>query len=97
MTETKGIINFRPLTVETHSNVNSQIPLSPSNLLLQKTNLVYHLLVTLTDQACTHGADEDKFKISLGNFGHVEEMSFFLAFRFAKNGIQKNKTLKLVI
>ena len=26
------------------------------------------------------------------NFGHAGEMNFFRAFRFDKNGIQKNKT-----
>ena len=40
LTETEGIINSRPLTVEILSDVNSQIPLSPSNLLTQKTNVV---------------------------------------------------------
>ena len=39
-TETEGMSNSRPLTVETLSNVNSQIPLSPSKLLIQKTNIV---------------------------------------------------------
>ena len=37
----KWITNrFRPLTVETLSDVNSQIPVSPSNLLTQKTSVV---------------------------------------------------------
>ena len=58
--------------------------------------LFYHLLVTLTDQTCTHDADGDEFNILLGNFGHVEEMNFFRAFRSNKNGIQRNETLKLV-
>ena len=40
MAETEGIIDSRPLKVETLSNVNSHIPLSPSNLLIQKTNVV---------------------------------------------------------
>ena len=40
LAETEGIINFRPLTVETLSDVNSQIPLSPSNLLTQKTSVI---------------------------------------------------------
>ena len=33
LAETEGIINSRPLRVETLSDVNIQIPLSPSNLL----------------------------------------------------------------
>ena len=40
LAETEGIINSRLLTVETPSDVNSQIPLSPSNLITQKTNVV---------------------------------------------------------
>ena len=40
MAEVESIINSRPLTVETLSDINSQIPLSPSNLLTMKTNVV---------------------------------------------------------
>ena len=39
LAEAEGIINSRPLTVETLS-VNSQIPPSPSNLLTQKTSVI---------------------------------------------------------
>ena len=38
--DTEEIINSRLLTVETLSDVNSQIPLSPSNLLTQKAGVV---------------------------------------------------------
>ena len=40
MAETEGIINSRPLTVETLSDVNSQFPLPPSNLLTQKNRVI---------------------------------------------------------
>ena len=40
MTEVESITNSRPLTVETVSDINSKIPLSPSNLLTMKTNVV---------------------------------------------------------
>ena len=40
LSEIEGAINSRPPTVETLSDVNSQIPLSPSNLLTQKTSVV---------------------------------------------------------
>ena len=40
LAETEGIINSRLLRVETLSDVNSQIPLSPSNILTQKTSVV---------------------------------------------------------
>ena len=40
MAETEGIINYIPLLAETLSDVNSQIPLSSSNLLTQKTSVV---------------------------------------------------------
>ena len=96
LAETEGIINSRPLIVETLSDVNGQISRTPSNLLTRKPMLFYHLLVTWIDQACNHHADGDKFNISLRNFGQLVEMNFFRAFRSDKNGIQKNKTLKLV-
>ena len=41
LAETEGIINSRPLIVEALSDVNSQIPLSPSNLLTQKTGVIF--------------------------------------------------------
>eukprot|EP00794_Sanderia_malayensis_P002302 gene2302-2651_t len=40
MAEAEAIINSRPLTVETISDVNSLQPLSPNTLLTQKTNVV---------------------------------------------------------
>ena len=39
LAETEGINNSRPLTVEALGDVNSQIPLSPSNLRTQKTSV----------------------------------------------------------
>ena len=40
LAEAEGIINSRPFTEETLSDVNSHIPLLPSNLLTQKTNAI---------------------------------------------------------
>ena len=40
MEEVDSISNSRPLIVETLSDINSQIPLSPSNLLTMKANVV---------------------------------------------------------
>ena len=40
LAETEAIINYIPLLAETLSDVNSQIPLSSSNLLTQKTSVV---------------------------------------------------------
>ena len=38
--ETEAIVNSRPLTVESLSDVNSEIPLSPSNLLTMKSDVI---------------------------------------------------------
>ena len=40
ITETEAIINSRPLTVETLSDINSEMPLSPSHLLTMKTDVI---------------------------------------------------------
>ena len=40
MVEVQSITNSRPLTVKTLSDINSQILLSPSNLLTMKANVV---------------------------------------------------------
>ena len=38
--ETEAITNSRPLTVESLSDINSEIPLSPSNLLTMKSDVI---------------------------------------------------------
>ena len=40
ITETEAIINSRPLTVETLSDINNEMPLSPSHLLTMKTDVI---------------------------------------------------------
>ena len=40
VTETEAIVNLRPLTVETSSYVNSEMPLSPSHLPTMKTDVI---------------------------------------------------------
>lgn len=40
MVEVEAVINSRPLTVDTISDVNSQIPISPTNLLTMKSKVV---------------------------------------------------------
>ena len=53
--ETEAIINSRPLTVESLSDVNSEIPLPPSNLLTpRKVMLSCHHQECSIDQTCIH-------------------------------------------
>ena len=40
MVKVEAVVNARPLTVDTISDVDSQIPISPSNLLTMKSNVV---------------------------------------------------------
>ena len=40
MVETEGILNSRPLTVETISDSTSKLPLSPANILTMKSKVV---------------------------------------------------------
>ena len=40
MVDTEGILNSRPLTVETISNPTSELPLSPANILTMKSKIV---------------------------------------------------------
>ena len=58
MTEVELILNSRPLTVETLNDTNSPTPISPSNLLTLKSNVVLENLVT---QMCIPGNDGDVF------------------------------------
>ena len=97
LAETEGIINFRPLTVETLSDVNSQIPLSPSNLLTQKTSVILPPPGNFDRPDLYSQPRWRQIQHIAGGFWSLWRNIFFRAFRFDKNGIQKNKTLKLVI
>ena len=92
MGEVKSIINSRPLTVETLSDINSQIPLSPSNLLLMKTNFVMPPpgLFTIPEK---YG---DACSIFQRCFATDGEKSFCKVYKPGKNGMIKGEILKLV-
>ena len=70
ITETEAIINSRPLTVETLSDLNSEMPLSPSKLLTMKTNVILPPDEHSRDQIFIPEEDGDVFSTLLANFGH---------------------------
>ena len=65
--------------------------------------LFHHLLVTLTYQVCTNAGDGNESYISLGNFGHVENMIFLnwdsvharLNSQYEAQSYNKNKQKKI--
>ena len=85
--ETEAIINSRPLTVESLSDINSEIPLSPSNLLTMKVMLLCHQQECSIDQTCTHVEDGDDCSILLGNFGPIGQKNSFIVSKHDKNGL----------
>ena len=91
LAETEGIINSRPLTVETLSDANSQILLSPSNLLTHKTSIVLPPPGNFDRPHLYLWWNGDKFNISLRNFSQVGEINFFRALRSGKMKYKKTK------
>ena len=85
--ETEAIINSRPLTVESLSDINSEIPLSPSNLLTMKRIILCHRQECSIDQTCTHVEDGDECSILLENFGPVGEKNSSRVSKLDKNGV----------
>ena len=84
MAETEAIINSRPLTVESLSDVNSEIPLSTGNLPTMKSDVI---MLPAIDQTCAHADDGDKCSILLGNFDPVDKNNSFRASKHDKNVI----------
>ena len=68
MAETEAIINSRPLTVESLSDINSEIPLF--NLLTMKIDVIMPPPQEYSiDQTCNHIDNGDECSILLVNFG----------------------------
>ena len=70
VTEVGSIINCRPLTEETMSDINSQIPLSPSNLLAMKINFIMPPPVIFTKPDLYSKKNGDVCSISKRSFWH---------------------------
>ena len=85
--ETEAITYSRPLTVKSLSDINSEIPLSPSNLLNMKSDVNMLPQECSIDQTCTHVDDGDECNILLGNFGPVEKKNSFRVSKRDKSGI----------
>ena len=85
--ETEAIIYSRPLTVKSLSDINSEIPLSPSNLLTMKSDVNMPPQKCSIDQTCTHVDDGDECSILLGNFGPVDKKNSFRVSKHDKSGI----------
>ena len=85
--ETEAIINSRPPTVESLSDINSEIPLSPSNLLTMKSDVIMPPPGVFNRPDLTHVDDGDKCSIWLGNFRPVGEKNSFRVSKHDKNGI----------
>ena len=87
--ETEAIINWRPLTVESLSDINSEIPLPPSNLLIMKSDVIMPPpgVFNRPDQTCTHINDGDECGILLRNFGPISKKNSFRVSKHGKNGI----------
>ena len=76
MIETESIINSRPLTVDALSDVNSEKPISPLNLLQENVQ----------DQTCIPDEDGGECSIWLMSFGNDGGKNFWPPYKIDKNG-----------
>ena len=91
LVEVEGIINSRPITCESISNVNSIIPMSPMQLLGSKTRVVMPPPGTFRKKACTV---ENMFTICQMNFGHDGGRKCLQHVRLGKSGTRPSETSK---
>ena len=82
MTEVEGILNSRPLTVETIYGPTSFQPLSPINLLTMKSKLMF-----IARDA------RDTYNILPTNFDLIGEKNIYSHFKNVKNEQEEEETL----
>ena len=84
--ETEAIINSRPLSVESLSNVNSEVPLSPSNLLTMKSDVIMPQPGLFNRLGLYSRRQRDEWSILMESFGPVREKNSFAVSKHDKNG-----------
>ena len=85
--ETEAIINSRPLAVESLSEVNNEIPLSRSNLLTMKSDVIMPPPGVFDRPDLYSRRRWRRVQYVLGNFGPVGKRNSFRVSKQNKNGI----------
>ena len=84
--EVEGIVNKRPLAVETIDDVNSQAALSPSHMLTMTSKVVMPRYGVFRIPTFIPERDGGGNSTSVTSFGVVGERYFLLLFKTGKNG-----------
>ena len=84
--EVEGIVNTRPLVVETINDVNSQAALSSSHMLTMKSKVVMPPHGVFRTPTCIPERDGGWYSTSVTSFGVVGERNLLLLFKTGKNG-----------
>ena len=97
LVEVESIINSRPLTVETITDMGSEAPLCPKNLLTMKTNVVLPTPGIFSHPdlySCRRWQESNTLPM---NFGIIGKRSFWLLYVTEANKTMLEETSKLEI
>ena len=75
--EVETIVNSRPMVVETITDVNSEVAISPSHILTMKSKVEFQHLVCLVNQICIAEGDGGGSSTSVMNFGVSGKKNFW--------------------
>ena len=95
-TEVEAIVNSRPTVVETITDVNSEVAISPSHILTMKSKVVMPPPVCLVSQICIAEGDGEASSTSVINFGVGGEKKLLWTSQ-ERNGGNHKETSVLVI
>ena len=95
MCEAVGIINARPLTVDTLNDPLLLEPLVPTHLLMAKSRVVLPPPESLSEKTCTQENDGNGCNTSWINFGRDGIASTFSICKPVPSGTNRNKTCAL--
>ena len=96
MVETEGILNSRPLTVETISDPISELPLSPANILTMKSKVIMPPPGEFSKPDLYCKKRWRCIQHVINSSGHVGGKSFYSHSKKGRNGKTKSEILKTV-
>ena len=95
-TEVEAIVNSRPMVVETITDVNSEVAISPSHILTMKSKVVMPPPVRLY-QICIAEGDGEASNTSVINFGVGGEKKLLWTSQEGNGGNHKETSVLVIL
>ena len=95
-TEVEAIVNSRPMVVETITDVNSEVAISPSHILTMKSKVVMPPPVRLY-QICIAEGDGEASSTSVINFGVGGEKKLLWTSQEGNGGNHKETSVLVIL